>query len=270
MLATAQFIHQSLQNCFPNSYNELIKLKGIGPYTAAAIASISFGEKRAVVDGNVMRVIARYHGLKEKVGPSLQKITQGIVDKLIPEEQPGDFNQAIMELGATVCKPQQALCNECPIVNKCEGHKLGIQNQIPLPKDRTKIKKRYFNFLLFLNDNKECIIERRKGQDIWEGLYQFPLVETSKQNSIDSLINKVSFEEKIKAYDSYAILGQSKVVKHILSHQHIFAKIILIKSTTILPSEEQEKISVDLIDQYATPKLIEKLMQDAKVQDYIR
>lgn len=265
---TAKHILENYDGVFPDKYNDIISLKGIGPYTASAISSIAFNKKHAAVDGNIARIVSRLMSINDISGTQLIKKAQEFMDNWIPASSPGDFNQAMMELGSLICKPKQALCDSCPLIKHCKANAQGIQNSLPLPKPKTKIRNRYFNFLLILDKNNNCIIEKRTENDIWNSLYQFPLIETSRLTSYIGMQNTILNLPVLEDVKGTEIIGQSKVFKHILSHQHIFAKLILIKVDTLKPIEGSEKIHIDNLGIYPTPRLIEKLMEDEWILPY--
>ncbi|TVQ89655.1 MAG: A/G-specific adenine glycosylase [Bacteroidetes bacterium] len=225
---TAKNIVDKYEGRFPESYNELLALKGVGPYTAAAIASIAFGKNFATVDGNVSRVIARYFYIHEPIDENnTQKQIKEIAAGLIDHENPGMFNQAMMDLGATVCKPGKPLCNICPLNEDCGARIKGVENELPLKKNKVKIKERFFHFLFIFresNNEKEFFIEKRQGNDIWKNLYQLPLIETS-----DAFLSEEEFKKHPLILSLQAIgfdasaWGKSFRIEHLLTHQRIYA-----------------------------------------------
>ena len=171
---TAKMITTEMEGHFPNNYKELLLLKGVGPYTAAAISSICFNEKQAVVDGNVERFISRYFGVKEAVNESKgKKMISEIANELIIEEHPGDHNQSMMEMGATVCTPKKPKCETCPFSASCYALKNDIVNQLPLKVKKTKVVDRIIDYLVCLN-NDQILMKKRTDKDIWLGLFDFP------------------------------------------------------------------------------------------------
>lgn len=225
---TAKTIVSNHNGRFPETYNELLALKGIGPYTAAAIASIAFGKNFATVDGNVSRVIARYFLIIEPIDDNnTQKQIKKIAADLIDPENPGMFNQAMMDLGATVCKPGKPLCNICPINEDCEARMKGIENELPLKKNKVKIKERFFHFLFICregNNKKEFFVEKRQDNDIWKNLYQLPLIETSGVFLSDEGFKEHPLILSLQAngFDLWPG-GKSYRFEHLLTHQRIYA-----------------------------------------------
>ncbi|MEZ4988234.1 MAG: A/G-specific adenine glycosylase [Saprospiraceae bacterium] len=163
---------------FPTTYKELLSLPGVGPYTAAAIASFAYGLPHAVLDGNVFRVLSRFFDIDLPIDSTIgKKAFQQLAQELLPEEQSAFYNQAMMDLGATVCTPQSPLCQTCPMYEHCQAYQKGITALRPVKSKRIAIKNRYFNFLV-INHRGESLLQQRTANDIWNGLYQFPLIET--------------------------------------------------------------------------------------------
>ena len=177
MLQTAQIIVNVFHGSFPTTYEDIIKLKGIGPYTAAAIASFAFDLPYAVVDGNVIRILSRYFGIESPYQTSKEKKQfELLAQKLLPQKQSADYNQAIMDLGATICKPQNPLCENCPFTKNCYAYINGRISELPVKKSKIVLKDRYFHFFIF--ENKQSIfIQHRTEKDIWQHLYSPYLIE---------------------------------------------------------------------------------------------
>ncbi len=209
---------------FPKNYHEIIQLKGIGPYTAAAIASICFGEPTPVIDGNVYRVVSRLFGVSDDISESkTRKVFLDILQELIPEENPGDFNQAMMELGATVCTPKSPKCEQCPLSLYCFARKEKRQSEFPVKSKKVKVRSRQFHYLV-IQHRGEIGIRKREQGDIWEGLYEFGLIENGRSE----------LDLSFSAEDDTRIEAVYGPMKHILSHQVIHAKFyhILVNTTS--------------------------------------
>ncbi len=252
---TAQHIFFSLNNSIPTSFEELKKLKGIGDYTAAAIASICYNEPICAVDGNVFRVFSRYFDINSNIMlPKTRKEFFELGNQIISKEFPGDFNQAIMELGATICTPKKAQCNLCPIQDGCLAFSKHKVYQLPVKRKKIKITNRFLNF--FYTENG-FLFEKRTGKGIWQNLYQFPLIETSKE---------VSVFKSIEGFDiQYIVL--KKNIKHKLSHQNLFIKFWKIE----LNSDDfnifsQDKFFIEMKNihhiTFALPKPIESFISE--------
>ena len=182
---TAKFIVNERQGEFPDNYNELLQLKGVGEYTAAAIASIAFQQAQAAVDGNVFRVFSRYFNIELDI--SLGKTKKYFIDlgnQIIDPKRPGDFNQAVMELGATVCLPRNPMCDICPLNASCAALVKNNVHERPVKTKKVKVKHRYLNFL-DISDGEHYLMAKRGNADVWQGLFTFPLVELTMSQNLD-------------------------------------------------------------------------------------
>ena len=221
----AKDIVQRYNGVFPNSFEELKKLKGIGPYTAAAIASIAFREPVAVVDGNVFRVLARVFGVdKDIASDEGKKYFFSLANDLIDRTQPDLFNQAMMEFGALHCLPRNPKCDECIFSKKCEAKSRNLQELLPVKSKKLKVRTRYLNYFVILAKNK-VLMRQRNGKDIWKGLYDFYLIETSRSQKAETLIQKDKFLGRSR------VVRESKMITHLLSHQKLKVKFIDIEKT---------------------------------------
>ena len=219
---TAQFVANELKGEFPNNYKELLKLKGIGDYTAAAIASFSFNEAVPVVDGNVFRVLSRYFDIETDISlATAKKEFSNLAMELMPKNDPATFNQAIMEFGALQCVPKNPNCQNCIFNSSCAAlQKKKVQN-LPVKLKKIKISYRFFNYLVFEDDIKNTLIQKRDQKGIWQNLYEFPLIETENELDLDAvselIINKYKTEFEIVGVSNW----NSKSQIHKLSHQHL-------------------------------------------------
>ena len=227
---TAKYVSEELNGKFPTTYIELIKLKGIGDYTASAIASICFDEPAAVVDGNVYRVLARYFQISTPINS-----TKGIKDfKILAEslldiKEPGVYNQAIMDFGALQCKPQNPDCYQCPVNSSCIAFEKKLVKELPVKLKKIKIKKKYFNYIVFVTEDNKTIFEERTGKGIWQGLYQFPLIETNKEVNLDELVCSEEFQTLVPSGSNIKLFNENLII-HKLSHQHLFTKFWIIRT----------------------------------------
>ncbi|WP_455079830.1 A/G-specific adenine glycosylase [Prevotella melaninogenica] len=233
---------------FPQTFKELKTLKGVGDYTATAIASIAFGEPVAVVDGNVYRVLSRYYGIDTPIDSTEgKKGFQALAQSLLPINEPADYNEAIMDFGATQCTPNSPHCSACPLCETCVAFREQRINELPVKSKKVKQRERHFTYLYIEYEGKIAIHQRGAG-DIWQGLWEFPQEEhlTSSEDS---------------AWKTKAQLLQ-KEVKHILTHQILLADIYLWQPTRRpqLPSEFIWIEKQDL-ENYALPRLIEILLK---------
>jgi len=251
---TARYIYNELNGDFPNNYNDIIKLKGIGEYTAAAIASFCFKEKVAAIDGNVFRVITRLFDINKPIDKSIgKKEVVDICNELIPADKPDEFNQAIMDFGATICTPKSPKCSDCILSAKCLSKKNNTFLHRPVKSIRTKQKDRYFTYLV-LYDNNDTIICKRSKNDIWKELYEFPLIESDDELTMEELKQNTHFRELI-VNEKILELKVTKVKPHILSHQKIMSTFITIHTEKI-KNDTNTKTSLKSLKNYAFPVLI--------------
>lgn len=223
--AAAKFVYEELEEAFPGSYQELLKLKGVGNYTASAIASFAYDEKVAVVDGNVFRVLARVFGVFTDIASHKGAKEFGeLANSLLPENSTDSYNQGIMEFGALQCTPQKPNCMYCPVQVGCVAFQQGKQKELPVKIKKIKIKERYFHYLIFWFENEAGTfigMKQRSAQGIWGGLYDFWLEERSKLQTTEELLN--DFDDKIETLKEWVVTEQSVAYKHVLTHQKIQA-----------------------------------------------
>ncbi|RZO99674.1 MAG: A/G-specific adenine glycosylase [Flavobacteriales bacterium] len=219
---TSKKITNTLNGIFPNTYNELIKLNGIGDYTASAISSICFNEYNPVVDGNVLRLISRYYGLKTPIDSlkgqrNIREIGKKLISKV---SNPGDFNQAMMEYGALVCSPFPD-CESCIFSSKCVAYMNKEVDAIPVKSKKKKPKERFLNYIVFIDSKHKTIVNKRTNKDIWYKLNEFPLIESKTEIKN---INTLTDFKKLIDNSSLTIIKEKEIyrVKHILSHQILY------------------------------------------------
>jgi A/G-specific adenine glycosylase len=226
MLATARLIVSEQSGKFPETYEGLLKLKGIGPYTAAAISSFAFGLPKAVVDGNVYRVLARYFALDIATDSTEgKKQFQALADELLDPNDPGEYNQAIMDFGSTVCAPGQPDCKACPLSAGCQGFEQGIVHLLPRKKKKTAVRTRYFNYLV-VHWNGRIWLRERKKKDIWQGLYEPYLVETASVAEPDEFYG----HKFVSGFNLSQPPGDEGSLTQRLSHQLIEARFFSVHS----------------------------------------
>ncbi|MBC3845486.1 A/G-specific adenine glycosylase [Winogradskyella echinorum] len=256
---SAKYIANELNGVFPNTYKDLLKLKGVGDYTASAIASISFNEVAAVVDGNVYRVLSRYFGINTPINSTEGiKEFKALASSLIDTEQPASYNQAIMEFGARQCKPQSPDCNICPINDGCIALQKNLVNALPVKLKKTKVTTKYFNFLVCIDKDKNILFEKRKQKGIWQNLYQFPLIESKKSLAAEDfhLLNLESTVLDSVDFD-YALYNEADKV-HKLSHQHLYTKFWIIEVEQL----PETAISIKSLKKYPAPVLISSFIEE--------
>lgn len=228
---TSKTIVENFNGNFPDSYDELIKLNGIGDYTASAIASICFNKYNPVIDGNVLRFLSRFYGIKKPIDSITVKkeIKQIAYTLIIKTKSPGDFNQAMMEYGALVCKPSPD-CVKCIFKTNCISFKNNEVKLIPIKSKNKKKIKRYLNYLVFIDAHKKTLIKQRIKKDIWYKLFEFPLIEQ------DKLINDIKTNNEFNNYLNENNIQIDKfekdihTIKHILSHQTLFISFHIINT----------------------------------------
>lgn len=258
--AAAKTIVSLYNGQFPDSYNTILGLKGIGPYTAAAVASIAFDLPYPAVDGNIYRVLSRYFGIDTPIDSSDgKKQFQELAEELIQKQAPGMHNQALMEFGALQCIPKSPNCSLCPISEGCYAFLNNKIEQLPVKSKKTKQRVRFFYYYL-IDDGIHIYINRRTTNDIWKNLYELPLLEQEKEIEDKDLIRKnIPYINGIP----YNIKLISAAKKHILSHQIIFSKLIHVEvSSDINISKQLIRVNKKDISKFAVPRLVEQFFDD--------
>lgn len=256
---TAQFIHNKLGGIFPDTFESLIELKGVGDYTASAIASICFGIPQAVVDGNVYRFLSRYFGIETPINSTIaHKIFKKKAMSMIGESHPGTFNQAMMEFGSLHCTPKKPKCSTCPFSKNCVALNQNKISSLPVKTSRIKIKKRYFNYLVISNYQDYYVFEKRLNKDIWQNLYQFPLLESAKVlKSEKTLVAHPNFPKKFNTINKTIKLLNSSPVIHKLSHQILEVNFWQIKTKMKI----NNSVPKESIYQFAVPVVIDDFLK---------
>ncbi len=256
---TAKQITKELNGVFPKSAAELLKLKGVGPYTSAAISSICYNEAKAVVDGNVYRVLSRLYEIGTPINSSAGiKTFANLAQSLITSSNPGDYNQGIMEIGATICTPKKPNCPECPISYACKSFESKTQLSYPVKLKKTKVKDRHFNYLVLKSEGK-LFLKKRVDKGIWIGLYEFFLME-----SLGSLDNMDDLKKGFPEWLTKPVINPSPIyAKQILSHQRIHAKFWTIELNKIPPKVSTSFYDMGQIDSLPKHRLIEKYLLES-------
>jgi A/G-specific adenine glycosylase len=254
---SAKQIVKELNGEFPSTYAEIIKLKGIGDYTASAIASICFEEPTAVVDGNVFRVLSRYFGINTAINSTAGiKEFKALAQTLIDRKQAGTFNQAIMDFGALHCKPQNPLCETCPLSDGCVALEKNLTKKLPVKEKKIKVRKRYFNFLVIKTGDYKTILTERKGKGIWQGLYQFPLIECEKIINQKEIISSEEFTDLFPDETTLSLFNSKEIV-HKLSHQHLYTQFWIVETKTLKNAD----ILWENIQDFPVPVLIANFLE---------
>ncbi|HSM63299.1 MAG TPA: A/G-specific adenine glycosylase [Gillisia sp.] len=262
---TAKFVAEELNGKFPDNYKDLLKLKGIGDYTASAIASICYNEAAPVVDGNVYRTLARYFDIDTPINSTAgQKEFKALASELIDADDPATYNQAIMEFGALQCKPQNPLCESCPLSNSCLALAKNKIKLLPVKLKKTKVKKRFFNYLVFLSEDNKTLLEQRLGKGIWEGLYEFPLLESDCLIGIDELLKDEERFPEGKDHNRKLSLFNDTPIIHKLSHQHIYTRFWILENAEL----SDEAVPLASIQEYAVPVLIANFINEFELSEY--
>lgn len=270
MQVAARSIVQEFNGIFPESSVELLKLKGIGPYTASAIASICFGEACPVIDGNVMRVIARYFGIKLAVNtPKGHKAVHGAALQIIDRDRAGEFNQAIMEFGALHCTPSRPMCDFCPLQFGCEAFRAHTVGILPIKIKLAKPRDRHFNYLTILQNNKyghqEIYLHKRTSKDIWKGMYELPLIESPSAMEPEELFGSPGWKT-IFGEQKLRIIEYSEGYKHQLTHQTIHARFVSVYLEGP-PADITgwQRIEVNHLPDFPLPRLIDRYLKQKKI-----
>ncbi|MFV5691703.1 A/G-specific adenine glycosylase [Flavobacterium sp. LT1R49] len=222
---TAQHVADELAGVFPTTYKDLLQLKGIGEYTAAAIASFSYNEVVPVVDGNVFRVLSRYFDVETDIAAaSAKKEFAALAFELMPKDNPAIFNQAIMEFGALQCVPKSPNCGICIFNESCAALQKNKVDQLPVKSKKLKVRNRFFNYLVVNDENENTIIQKRTDKGIWHNLYEFPLIETEKVEDFDFITECIQKEFFANNGIVSIMECNEKSIIHKLSHQHLHIK----------------------------------------------
>lgn len=265
--ASAKYIVNELNGVFPDTFQSLLQLKGVGDYTASAIASICYNEPQAVVDGNVYRVLSRIFGIETTIPSSkAHKEFKELGTLLMDKEQAGTFNQAMMEFGALQCIPRNPNCQQCVFSSKCVALHKNIVHELPVKKKKAKVTKRYFNYFLVLLDDGSLLVQQRLEKDIWQKLYELPLWESKKALTKAQLSKLVEDEPEFAELDisSLELLNKNQIV-HKLSHQHLHTKFWIIEGN--MP--HMASIPIEELKNYAFPTLIDEFLSEFLVKEYL-
>ena len=260
--AAAKQIMERHNGEFPSSYDDILALKGIGEYTAAAIASFAFKLPYAVVDGNVFRFLARHFGIETPIDSGKGKAQfREIATSLLDKQKPDLHNQAIMEFGALQCIPVSPDCSRCPFANSCFAKEKGQIMDLPVKEKKTKVSHRYFHHLVLLSGG-ETLLNKRSGKDIWQNLYEFPLYESTHLCSFEEIMMQKDWFNDTFGPIPVQLAHQSKEIKHVLSHQIIHAVFYIVKTnlTTSLPNQ-YIRVKIEQLNDYPISRLTEKFLK---------
>ncbi len=269
LVATAKFIAKEKQGKFPDTYDEIISLKGIGPYTAAAIASFAFNLPYAVVDGNVFRVLSRFFGIETPIDSTTEKkIFTELAETLLDKKQPGIYNQAIMDFGAMICKPQNPLCGSCPLKTRCIALLQGKVDVLPFKAGKL-VKKQRWLYYLIVGYNGKIYVRKRGAKEIWENLYEFVLLETDRSFSFEEIKRSKLFKSII-GKTKPVILDVSKTYKQQLTHQTIHGSFIQLAVKAEPSLKDYKAVTYKEMKRLPFPKFITGYLAENELKTFER
>ena len=261
LIATAKYISENLNGKFPDQYEDILALKGVGPYTAAAIGSFAYKLPYAVVDGNVFRVLARYFGISTPIDSLAGKHFFGkLASDLLNKKEPGEYNQALMDFGAVVCKPQLPLCSSCGLSGHCGAFLNGSVQQLPI-KEKFITKKNRWLYYLLVDYKGETYVRKRGANDIWENLYEFVLLEST----VPIVLTNLKPLKAVLGNNKFTVVHISPLCKQLLTHQTIHGQFIRISVKEPLVLKGYKKVSKKALDKLPFPKFISNYLTDKNV-----
>ncbi len=264
LLASAVYIVNECGGVFPQTYAEILKMKGVGPYTAAAIASFAFNLPHAVLDGNVFRVLARFFGVSAPIDSTAgKKIFTSLADELLPAATPALYNQAIMDFGAVVCKPQLPGCSSCPLQKKCVAYAEKKVQQLPV-KEKTIVKKERWFYYLVIEQGNGIYVRQRPAGDIWENLYDFVLLETAVGTTPEALLASTEVLGLL-GRTKYEVLRISPLYQQQLTHQTIRGQFIRLRLTRPVKIAGYQRMEASELPALPFPKFITYYLTDKKL-----
>jgi len=255
LMTTASHVSNELNGIFPKTYEELLSLKGVGSYTAAAIGSFAYNLPYAVLDGNVFRVLSRIFGIETPIDSTQgKKKFSALAQAILPKDQAGEYNQAIMDFGATVCKPSP-LCDECFFQKRCTAYAEGKQSFLPVKEKKTVLKKRWLNYFI-VQCGDEVSVQQRLEKDIWNGLHQFVLIETKKTCKTKQL--EVLFQKQY-GLENYTVTDDWKTQQH-LSHQSVCFHFVHVKLKRKKKVENYTWTKLSDVKELAFPRALQQIV----------
>ena len=264
LIVTAKFIADDLNGEFPVNYNDILALKGIGPYTAAAISSFAFDLPHAVVDGNVFRVLARYFGIDTPTDTTLgKKLFTSLANDLLDKTQPANYNQSLMDFGAIICKPQIPLCNNCVMNSRCRAYLEGNVSLLPI-KEKSIIKRDRWFYYLVIDYNDTVYTRKRAGGDIWENLYEFILIEQPGAVTLKDIAEPWKLF-RLAGLSHAELLHISENYKQMLTHQTIRGQFIHVKIKEPFQLKGFQRVSKKALCELPFPKFISNYLKDKNV-----
>lgn len=251
MLKASRVVLNNYKGIFPSNYDDLIKLPGIGDYTASAISSICNNEVQPVVDGNVFRFLSRMFKIDLPIDKLKTKTYfKKLGFKLIDVVNPGDFNQAMMDYGSMVCRPKRFQCHKCLFSSNCKAFNSNTVMLYPFKEKRVKIKHRFLNYIFIITNDRKTLIKKRNGNGIWKNLYEFPLIETKKESSVNEIIKELDFK--------YLKFISEKKIKHKLTHQQLNISFFTFKVSNF----DDDLTDIKALSNYPFPRPINKFISE--------
>lgn len=260
--SAAKMIMSEYEGVFPTVYKNILSLKGVGEYTAAAIGSFAFELPHAVVDGNVFRVLSRLFALETPIDTTQgKKLFTDLANELLDVNNPGAHNQAIMEFGALQCVPASPNCQICPLSDICLAYSQNKVSSYPVKQGKTKVKERYFNYL-DIRIGSSMFLNKRTGNDIWKNLYELPLIETNEKLTLEELQKTDAFRAMFENAGDISIHPMGITLKHVLSHRIIYANFYTIEITKGA-SVEERFMKIDKADlfNFAISRLVDRYLE---------
>ncbi len=266
----AQLIVNDYGGELPNSYKELLKLPGLGPYAAGAVASFAFHEPVPAIDGNVYRVLARVFGVFDSPGTGAgKKAFYTLCSEVMDHENPHLFNQAIIDFGALQCTPGRPDCAPCPMRGLCYAEANGLQTSLPTKERELKVRPRFFHFIM-ARWRGDTFIELRQGKDIWHSLYQFPLIETKERVEPEDFTQSEEFQELVGIDCTVTHISEEK--RQLLSHQELFIRFYIVELHTLPYAllQDYQRVPIDGVDGYQVPITIANYLAAEEAGEYFR
>lgn len=269
LIETSKFIWKEKKGKFPDTYEEILSLKGVGPYTAAAIASFAFNLPHAVVDGNVFRVLSRFFGIHaDTESTEGKRIFETIANELLDKETPGIYNQAIMDFGAVICKPKNPQCSICPLKTKCVANLQGITDKLPVKNSRIKKRSRWFYYFIIVY-NKRFFVRKRGAGDIWENLYEFVLLEAPQKMTVEKLKKTTVLRDLTNKY-KMVNTGDSKSYKQQLTHQTIQGCFFHLRAKKKMSLNTYKTVTLKELKKLPFPKFITGYLSENEFKAFER
>lgn len=255
LLASARYIAFDLGGIFPSTYDEILALKGVGPYTAAAIASFAFDLPHAVTDGNVFRVLSRFFGIETAIDSTEgKKFFAKLADELLDKKSPGKYNQALMDFGAVICKPQLPLCNQCPLRPNCTAFKKNMIGTLPVKAKKLTRKKRFFLYIIAEFEDR-IYVRQRTGKDIWKGLWEFIAAEGTEKMPV--------LKEAGILRPGDRVMNESERFKQQLTHRDVEAVFVRVKLKSPLETASYTALTKKEWSRLAFPRIINDYLESA-------